>query len=375
MKSKVLLLLSCFLLSGCQAQVKQAVLAETKETHASRQELLPQETSSPSTATSTPDSQPVENSVVEESSSIKEEPVASTDNGESSVITEPTESTVGNVPSSESTEATSDLKSDTKPTTEPTAKAVQQVISSPVTAKKVEENYQFSMVKNQTTEEFIQTIGKDAQQIAWDEGLYASVMIAQAILETGSGNSQLARPPHHNLFGIKGSYQGKQVNFNTQEDKGNGELYTINSGFRQYPSYKESLEDYAALLKNGLSGNPGFYQATWKESAATYQDATKALTGKYATDTSYDKKLNALIETYELTSYDQEPNKEIEPELSAETAGSAESQKEIDSPNTESSESGEQKQIITTRTKYPVMRAIPIAQRPANQVSGNRIAE
>ena len=247
-----------------------------------QQETTQQEVSSWSSESGVAISQQIEQSSVEDSS-IKEESVASTNKEEPIVSIEMTESLVASSAANELTEETTEAK----PVTEPSVKEVQQVIAPPVTAKKVEENYQFSVVKNQTTEEFIQDIGKDAQQIAWDEGLYASVMFAQAILETGSGNSQLARPPHHNLFGIKGSYQGKQVNFNTQEDKGNGELNTIQSNFRQYPSYKESLEDYAALLKNGLSGNTGFYQATWKVNATTYQDASKSLTGKYATDTSY----------------------------------------------------------------------------------------
>ncbi len=45
-------------------------------------------------------------------------------------------------------------------------------------------------------------------------------MIAQAILESGSGNSALAAPPNYNLFGIKGAYQGQSVSFPTQEDDG-----------------------------------------------------------------------------------------------------------------------------------------------------------
>ncbi|MFD2386189.1 glucosaminidase domain-containing protein [Enterococcus rivorum] len=94
--------------------------------------------------------------------------------------------------------------------------------------------------------------------------MYASVMIAQAILESGSGNSGLSVAPYYNLFGIKGSYEGSSVTMKTQEDDGKGNLYTIDSAFRQYPSYKESLEDYAKLLKEGLSGNSEFYKGTWK---------------------------------------------------------------------------------------------------------------
>ena len=44
----------------------------------------------------------------------------------------------------------------------------------------------------------------------------------------------------------------------------------------------------------------------------------KILTGRYATDTYYDKKLNALIETYQLTEYDQEKKKPVVTNLAEE---------------------------------------------------------
>lgn len=195
--------------------------------------------------------------------------------------------------------------------------------------EKVEENYQSSIVKNHTTTEFIQAIGLDAQVVAWENDLYASVMIAQAILETGSGNSQLSRAPYFNLFGIKGSYQGQSVNFSTSEDNGSGSLYTIKSNFRKYPSYKESLVDYADLLKGGISGNRTFYQQTWKINAPTYKDATAFLTGRYATDTSYDKKLNSLIETYNLTSFDQSVQETSTSDTKEKVTATTESKEEV----------------------------------------------
>ncbi|MBO1305396.1 glucosaminidase domain-containing protein [Enterococcus sp. 669A] len=355
MKDKKILLLivvNIFLLAGCQATVKQSVKAETLESSSLQQEMNQSEP----ILSSLEGSNESEESAPMQVSSIKEERKQVSESSEGS------ESSVVN-------ESSTDLAKATEGSKEEIAKVVQP----PVTSAKVEENYQFSVVKNQTTDEFIQTIGKDAQQIAWDNGLYASVMIAQAILETGSGNSHLGRPPYHNLFGIKGSYQGKEVSFNTQEDKGNGQLYTINSAFRQYPRYKESLEDYAALLKNGLSGNPGFYQGTWKEHAATYQEAAKSLTGKYATDTSYDKKLNALVETYELTSFDQEPNKEKETSSdSSETINTQQTTKE--STSSDSYSSGK-KQSIVSETRQEAVVISPITQRPAKQVAGNQIVE
>src|SRR5699024_7650085 len=58
---------------------------------------------------------------------------------------------------------------------------------------------------DQTNEEFVEMVGNYASQVAEENGLYASVMIAQAILESGHGNSTLSSVPFHNLFGIKGS--------------------------------------------------------------------------------------------------------------------------------------------------------------------------
>ena len=168
-------------------------------------------------------------------------------------------------------------------------------------------SFQFS--QNQTTDQLLKKIADDAQEIGQKEGIYASVMMAQAILESGSGNSLLSSEPNHNLFGIKGSYKGSSVTFNTLEQDSSGQSYQIRAQFRKYPSYKESLEDYADLIKNGLTGNPDFYKPTWKSETKDYKEATKYLEGRYATDRQYSQKLNAIIEAYDLTKYD-EPKKE-----------------------------------------------------------------
>ena len=167
----------------------------------------------------------------------------------------------------------------------------------------------FHFSQNQTTDQFLKKIADDAREIGQKEGIYASVMMAQAILESGSGNSLLSSEPNHNLFGIKGSYNGSSVTFNTLEQDSSGQSYQIRAQFRKYPSYKESLEDYADLIKNGLTGNPDFYKPTWKSETKDYKEATKYLEGRYATDRQYSQKLNAIIEAYDLTKYD-EPKKE-----------------------------------------------------------------
>ncbi|HGF7742744.1 TPA: peptidoglycan DD-metalloendopeptidase family protein [Enterococcus faecium] len=160
--------------------------------------------------------------------------------------------------------------------------------------------------KDESVESFVRKIGESARKIGQEKDLYASVMIAQAILESASGQSQLAQAPNYNLFGIKGTHKGKGITFASQEDLGNGILYTTQATFRQYENYEESFSDYAQLLKEGLTGSSHFYEGVWKSHATTYQEATTFLTGRYATDTGYDKKLNGLIETYDLTTYDNE---------------------------------------------------------------------
>ncbi|AMB96890.1 LysM peptidoglycan-binding domain-containing protein [Aerococcus urinaeequi] len=155
-----------------------------------------------------------------------------------------------------------------------------------------------------TNNAFLDSIIPDAYKLANDNDLYASVMIAQAILESNWGVSGLSAAPYYNLFGIKGTYNGEGVTFYTLEDDGSGNYYQIRDSFRDYPSYKESLTDYANKMVNGVSWDSEFYSGTWKSNTSSYKDATAALTGTYATDTRYGGKLNNLITTHGLTHYD-----------------------------------------------------------------------
>ena len=165
----------------------------------------------------------------------------------------------------------------------------------------------FSVVEASTAAaQFLRNIIPAAQNVARDKDIYASVMIAQAALESGWGTSALSKAPNHNLFGVKGSYNGQSVNMQTLEDSGGQNYYSIQADFRKYPSYQESLEDYADKIVNGISGAPLFYSGAWKSKTNSYQDATAYLTGRYATDTAYGSKLNRIIEQFGLTKYDTE---------------------------------------------------------------------
>ena len=165
----------------------------------------------------------------------------------------------------------------------------------------------FNVVEASTAaSQFLRNIIPAAQNVARGKDIYASVMIAQAALESGWGTSTLSKAPNHNLFGVKGSYNGQSVNMQTLEDSGGQNYYSIHANFRKYPSYQESLEDYADKIVNGISGAPLFYSGAWKSKTNSYQDATAYLTGRYATDTAYASKLNRIIEQFGLTKYDTE---------------------------------------------------------------------
>ncbi|MGM0125874.1 hypothetical protein IGI37_003275 [Enterococcus sp. AZ194] len=233
------------------------------------------ETSESSTSTT---SSPTENSTTASST---------TSSSSKPAATKPSTST-SSTSSGKSTETTRSKEKDTKSTETSDKKEEKK--------EKIPTIIAFS--PNYSTQQFVNQIAEQARTLGQERDLYASVMIAQAILESGSGNSGLASPPNHNLFGIKGSYGGKTVRFETSEDDGSGKLHKVKANFRKYSSYKESLEDYADLLSRNL------YSGARKSSTSSYQDATKYLTGRYATDTSYGAKLNGLIEAYDLAQYD-----------------------------------------------------------------------
>lgn len=157
------------------------------------------------------------------------------------------------------------------------------------------------------TSAFIDTVAPFAVEMGNKYSLYPSVIIAQAILESGWGGSSLSNAPNYNLFGIKAEngYKGNFVTVKTKEwvkdkkHKNGGYFITISANFRKYSSYRETFEDHALFLKKNR------YKDVWLNNAGTYQDATKALSSAgYATDPEYSSILNNIIDTYSLQNYD-----------------------------------------------------------------------
>ncbi|WP_440097318.1 glucosaminidase domain-containing protein [Bacillus paralicheniformis] len=146
--------------------------------------------------------------------------------------------------------------------------------------------------------DFIKEIAPDAQKIYKKYDILASLIIAQACLESAWGTSGLAQKGK-NLFGIKGTYNGQYVLMWTTEYDRKGNATRVQAKFRKYPSWYASLQDLAKLYVNGTSWDPNHYKAVVGEK--DYKKATAALVkAGYATDPNYATKLNSLIETYHL---------------------------------------------------------------------------
>ena len=130
-------------------------------------------------------------------------------------------------------------------------------------------------------------------------GIPAAVTIAQAIDESGWGQSELATADH-NLFGIKGTGTAGRDMRPTQEYE-NGIWVTRTAPFRVYHNIAESIADHSQLLVTGQA-----YQHAM--AARHVPDAfAVALTGVYATDPDYGSNLIALMRLYNLYRYDSAP--------------------------------------------------------------------
>ena len=127
-----------------------------------------------------------------------------------------------------------------------------------------------------------------------DYKIPASITLAQGILESGAGTSQLARKSN-NHFGIKcgSSWRGATVRHTDDAP---------NECFRAYKHAQESYKDHSLFLTNGAR-----YAFLFKLDIADYKAWARGLKkAGYATDPSYANRLITIIEDYELYKYDKE---------------------------------------------------------------------
>ena len=172
--------------------------------------------------------------------------------------------------------------------------------------------------------DFIVSIAPYAMEDMKKNGVLASITIAQGILESMYGNTDLAVNAF-NFFGMKCVLSGNtwsgstwdgvsKYTKKTPEDDGMGKLYYITADFRKYSNPAESVGDHSAYLLGAKNGNKNRYEGLQGET-----DPKKAITiikaGGYATDTKYVDKILKLISENNLTKYDEQVLKEQEDKM------------------------------------------------------------
>lgn len=148
---------------------------------------------------------------------------------------------------------------------------------------------------------FIEHI-KDGAIKGWKTNkVLPSISIAQGILESATGQSELAVNAN-NLFGIKGEYNGESYSVITWEHI-DGEDIIVTDDFRKYPSWNESVEDHSKFFTSTPWRADNYAKIVGE---TDYKVVAQELSNAgYATDPNYPSKLIDIIEQYNLTQYDE----------------------------------------------------------------------
>lgn len=147
--------------------------------------------------------------------------------------------------------------------------------------------------KKKETLDYIERYKDIAMEEMQKDKIPASITLAQGILESGNGQSKLAKQGN-NHFGIKchSDWKGKRMH---QDDDAPNEC------FRVYDNAEDSYRDHSKFLKNGTR-----YKSLFELSITDYKGWAKGLKkAGYATLPTYATVLINLIETYDLQQYDQ----------------------------------------------------------------------
>jgi len=134
-------------------------------------------------------------------------------------------------------------------------------------------------------------------------GMSASLQTAQAILETGWGQSLPVDKYNgkfsYNLFGIKGSATNGSVISNTWEVY-NGKSFRVDANFRAYNNVEESWADHKRILLE-LSRYEPYREVMYDSTLGAFAVRRAG----YATDPKYPIKLIDIIEMYDLKKLDE----------------------------------------------------------------------
>lgn len=167
-------------------------------------------------------------------------------------------------------------------------------------------------LENLTRAETVAKIGPLFTANQKTTGILACVSMAQFILESSYGSSELARKAN-NCFGMKTSlsgnswpnsvWDGKSVyTKKTQEQNAEGSYVMFNADFRKYTCVEDSIADHAAYLLGAMNGSKKRYESLagctdYKKAAQIIKD------GGYATSHDYVQNLCSIIEQWNLTKF------------------------------------------------------------------------
>lgn len=143
-----------------------------------------------------------------------------------------------------------------------------------------------------TYEVYINNYSDIAVQNMIDYKIPASITLAQGLLESGAGMSDLAKRSN-NHFGIKCHRGWRGESIYAADD-------TPNDCFRKYKRVADSYADHAQFLTSGSR-----YSSLFSLSITDYRGWARGLQKSgYATDKAYANKLIKIIEDYELYRFD-----------------------------------------------------------------------
>ena len=187
-------------------------------------------------------------------------------------------------------------------------------VSTPVTS-----GMQASTFKNMSEGDIIAKVGPLFTADQKKSGVLASVSLAQFILESGYGKSELAQNAN-NCFGMKKSLSGNTWSGSTwdgssiytkqtSEEYVAGTLTTITADFRKYKCVEDSIADHSAYLLGAKNGSKLRYDGL--KGCTDYKKAVQIIKdGGYATSSTYVEKLCDIIQRWGLTKYDATASKE-----------------------------------------------------------------
>ncbi len=171
---------------------------------------------------------------------------------------------------------------------------------------KIKNNYlNRDLIKDENKMNFILDVSEEAKKSYKEYNILPSVTIAQAILESGWGESALSSE-HNNLFGIKADdrWNGKKVNMKTKENHED----VIQGYFRAYQNYEESIKDHGKFLsENNRYRDKGIFdKKTYEGQTQALEDAGYATAKNEDGELVYADLLTNVIKNNNLMLYDTE---------------------------------------------------------------------